>query len=132
MDHSPLARRALEHALEVHPGASITVMHVVNYVDKSYGAEILVGPEELRERARERTEELFDEARELAADADASLTTVTRFGDPARNIVEYAGEEDVDLVVMGSHGRSRLTRILLGDTADLVVNRAPVPVTIVR
>lgn len=132
MDHSPLARRALEYALEVHPDASLTVIHVVNFVDDSYSAEMLVGPEELRERAEERTEQLFEEARALAAEADASLSTVTTFGDPARNIVDYAEDEDVDLVVIGSHGRSLLSRILLGDTADRVVQRAPVPVTVVR
>lgn len=132
MDHSPLARRALEHALEVHPDASVTVVHVVDYVEESYSAEVLVGPEELRERAEARTDDLFETARELAADHDVAVETVTRFGDPARTIVDYVDEADVDLVVIGSHGRSLLSRILLGDTADRVVQRAPVPVTVVR
>lgn len=132
MDHSPLARRALEHALEVHPSAAITVLHVVDYVEESYGAELLVGPEELESRAEERTEALFEAARKLAAEAGTTVSTVSRFGDPARTIVEYAETTDVDLVVIGSHGRSFISRILLGDTADAVVHRAPVPVTVVR
>lgn len=132
MDHSPLARRALEFALDVHPTAEITVLHVVDYVEESYSAEMLVGPEELRKRAEERAERLFEEARERAADYDTALTTVIKFGNPSRTIVEYADEHDVDLVVMGSHGRSLVSRVLIGDTAQTVIQRASVPVTVVR
>jgi nucleotide-binding universal stress UspA family protein len=132
MDDSPLARRALDFALEVHPDADVTVLHVVDHVEESYGAEMLVGPGELRERAEARAERLFEAARERAADHGTGLRTVTRFGEPARVITEYAGEADVDLVVMGCHGREGVTRVLLGDVAQRVVRRAPVPVTVVR
>lgn len=132
IDHSPLARDALEYALEVHPDAEITALHVINYVEESYSAEMLVGPETLRDRAEKRADELFSEASELAAEAGIELSTVTKFGDPARKIIEYADETDVDLIVIGSHGRSFLSRFLLGDTADTVVHRAPVPVTVIR
>ncbi|MFB6354247.1 MAG: universal stress protein [Halobacteriales archaeon] len=135
MDHSPLARRALD-PLEVHPSAAITVLHVVDYVEESYGAELLVGPEELESRAEERTEALtealFESARALAATAGTPVTTVTRFGDPARTTVEYADTTDADLVVIGSHGRSLISRVLLGDPVDAVVHRAPMPVTVGR
>lgn len=60
------------------------------------------------------------------------LDTVTKYGDPGRETVDYADEADVDLIVMGSHGRSLLSRIIVGDTADRVVQQAPVPVTVVR
>jgi nucleotide-binding universal stress UspA family protein len=132
MDHSPLARRALEFALDVHPTAELTVLHVVDYVEESYGAEMLLGREELRERATARADRLFEEATDLAAEYDRTLTTVTEFGDPARTIVDYVDAADVDLVVMGSHGRSVVSRVLVGDTAHTVVQRASVPVTVVR
>jgi nucleotide-binding universal stress UspA family protein len=57
---------------------------------------------------------------------------VTAFGDPARTIVDYVDDEAVDLVVMGSHGRSLVSRALIGDTAYTVVRRASAPVTLVR
>jgi nucleotide-binding universal stress UspA family protein len=60
MDDSPLARRALDFATGVHAGADITVLHVIDYVEESYSAEMLVGPEELRERARTKIDRLFD------------------------------------------------------------------------
>jgi nucleotide-binding universal stress UspA family protein len=47
-------------------------------------------------------------------------------------IVTYADENDVDHVVLGSHGRKGLTRVLLGSVAEAVVRRSPVPVTVVR
>lgn len=132
MDDSPLARHALEFALEAHPTANVTVLHVVEHVDGSVGAELLVGPERLRGRAEARAERLFDEARERAADHGGELTTVTRFGTPARVITEFAREEDVDLVVIGCHGRRIVPQVLLGDVAQEVVRRASVPVTVVR
>jgi nucleotide-binding universal stress UspA family protein len=132
MDESPMARRALEFALEVHPTATITVLYVADYVEESHTARMLVGPETLRERARERAEALFERARSEAADSGVELTTAVRFGDPARTIVDYAAEVDADLIVMGSHGRSLVSEVLLGDTARTVIRRAPVPVTLLR
>jgi nucleotide-binding universal stress UspA family protein len=132
MDDSPLARQALDFATEVHPEADITLLHVVNYVEESYGAEMLLGPEELRDRALDRADELFDTARERAAGHAGELRTATEFGDPARTIVDFAADEDVDLVVMGGHGRPVVSRILLGDVAQRVVQRADCPVTVVR
>lgn len=128
MDDSPLARRALE----THPGAAVTVLYVVDYVEESYGAEMLVGPEELRDRATARADRTLADARDLAAEYGVRSTTVTAFGDPARTIVDYVDDEVVDLVVMGSHGRSLVSRALIGDTAYTVVRRASVPVTLVR
>lgn len=60
------------------------------------------------------------------------LTAVTEFGRPARTIVEYVEDHDVDHVVVGSHGRSGLSRTLLGSVAERVVRRSSVPVTVVR
>jgi nucleotide-binding universal stress UspA family protein len=53
-------------------------------------------------------------------------------GTPARTIIEFADEHDVDLVVMGSHGRSGLSRLLLGSVVDTVVRTAHCPVLTVR
>jgi len=49
-------------------------------------------------------------------------------GDPASEIVHFAAQEEVDLIVMGTHGRSGLTRFLMGSVAEAVVRRAPCPV----
>jgi len=132
MDESPLATQALVFTLEEHPDAEITVLRVIDYVEESYGAEMLVGPERLRDRAERRAEQLFETARERAGDYGRSIETAVRFGSPARTVVEYAEEMDADLIVVGSHGRSLVSRVLLGDTATRVIERASVPVTVVR
>jgi nucleotide-binding universal stress UspA family protein len=53
-------------------------------------------------------------------------------GDPAREIVRLAADEGVDLIVMGTHGRGGLTRLLMGSVAEEVVRRAECPVLTVK
>jgi len=60
------------------------------------------------------------------------IETAVVVGRPAREIVRYADDHDIDQIVMGSHGRDRASRVLLGSVAETVARRAPVPVTIVR
>lgn len=132
MDHSPLARRALDFALDEYLEAELIILHVVDFVEESYAGKLLVGPEELRARGRERTEKLFDEVRETAEGHPGGLRTVLEFGQPAREIVDYAEDEEVDLIIIGSHGRSIVSRIVLGDVAQTILERASMPVTVVR
>lgn len=132
IDGAPLSMRALEFALEVHPDARMTVLRVVDYVEESYGAELLVGPTEIRERALSKAEESLAVARERARDHGGPVETVTEFGKPARVIPDYAADNGVDVIVLGGHGRSLVSRVLLGDVAQTVVQQAPVPVTVVR
>jgi nucleotide-binding universal stress UspA family protein len=47
-------------------------------------------------------------------------------------IMDYAKEQDIDLIIMGTHGRGRMAHILMGGTAELVVRSAPCPVLTVR
>jgi nucleotide-binding universal stress UspA family protein len=67
-----------------------------------------------------------------AGDLEAAVETATVLGRPARAIVEYAEEEVVDAIVIGSHGRDGVARLLPGSVAETVVRRSPVPVTVVR
>lgn len=127
-----MAERALKHAVTVFPDADITVIYVIDFIEESYGGRALVGTEALIERGTVYAEELFEAARTTAAEHGVEIETATEVGRPSRQIVAYAEEHDVDGIVMGSHGRSPLTRVLLGSVAEHVVRRAPVPVTIVR
>ncbi|MEM7543812.1 MAG: universal stress protein [Pseudomonadota bacterium] len=54
------------------------------------------------------------------------------WGHPADEICNYANKHDVDLIVIGSHGRSGLKEMLLGSVSHAVANRGPCPVTVVR
>jgi nucleotide-binding universal stress UspA family protein len=55
-----------------------------------------------------------------------------RFGDPAQEIVDCADEEEMDLIVMATHGRSGVSRLVLGSVAERVLRHTPVPVVMLR
>lgn len=131
-DGSPLAERALEYALAAFDDPAVTVLYVIDYVEERYGARMLLPKSELESRAQTSAAGVFEWAREQADSEGVSLTTETRTGKPAREIVEYLETHDVDIVIMGSHGRSRVSRLVLGSVAETVLRRSPVPVTIVR
>jgi len=70
---------------------------------------------------------------ESVPDASASPTVLTtRVGSPATEIVRYATQHRIDLIVLGTHGRGPLGHILLGSVAERVVRTAPCPVLTVR
>ncbi|WP_126664318.1 universal stress protein [Haloterrigena salifodinae] len=140
VDGSPLSKQALEHALKEYEDASVITLHVLDPTDPGYSSPTDVdvrnepphGSDEWYERASEEEEKIFDDARELASEYDGTLDTDTAIGEPAREIVDYAEENEIDHVVMGSHGRTGETRLLLGSVADMVVRRSPVSVTVIR
>ena len=65
-------------------------------------------------------------------DSDISFEHRLVMGDPASEIVRVAKEEHPELIVLGTHGRTGLSRILMGSVAEAVVRHAPCPVLIYR
>ncbi len=65
-------------------------------------------------------------------DARIPVHHVLLEGDPASEIVRYAEEQVVDLIVMGTHGRSGLERLLMGSVAEKVMREAPCSVLVVK
>jgi len=133
-DGSEQADEALDFAFEEHPDATVSVLHVIDPVEAGYSSQPTAfgQAEEWFETAREEAETLLDGVRERAGAEGVAVDTTVEVGRPSRAIVEYADENDVEQIVMGSHGRSGVSRILLGSVAEAVVRRSPVPVTIVR
>jgi nucleotide-binding universal stress UspA family protein len=64
----------------------------------------------------------------VPADAEVSHEHHLITGDPATALVEFADSRDIDLIVMGTHGRGGLSRLLMGSVAEAVVRRANCPV----
>lgn len=64
--------------------------------------------------------------------SELSFELAVEEGRPADAIVEYAGQHDVDLIVMGTHGRGTVAHFFLGSVAENVVRSAPCPVMTVR
>lgn len=63
---------------------------------------------------------------------DMKVRTIIKTGKPFVEIVETAAEEDIDLIIIASHGRSGMEHILFGSTADKVIRKAPCPVLTLR
>lgn len=131
VDDSELAERALRYALETHPDAEITVLHVVGEPSPMMGKALgLALEEDIEEAGEKRAERIFDRARSLAGEHGVDIETAVAYGSPAKAIVERSGE--FDAVVIGSHGGSLVDTLFVGNVAERVFRRAPVPVTVVR
>jgi nucleotide-binding universal stress UspA family protein len=130
-DGSTAAGLAVDHAFDVATTYGARV-HVLYVVDQS-AIDGLVSESELVAVALEREgTAVVNEIAGLAADRGVDITTDVRIGYPARTILDYADENDVDLVVMGTHGRRGVDRYLLGSVTERVVRGADVSVLVVR
>jgi nucleotide-binding universal stress UspA family protein len=88
--------------------------------------------EEIRQRQAQDAEQLTRQVRERIADSALSVETTVREGDPRTAIVDAAEEWQADLIVVGSHGRTGLTRLVMGSVAQAVVAHAHCSVEVVR
>lgn len=133
-DGSLLSERALEHAVEQFPTASITSIYVINPLDSVFAVEAggLPVAEEWYDEAQQRADSIHANAGTLAETYDVEVETETVVGRPAQEILGYAEEHGIDQIIMGSHGREGIERAILGSVAEPVTRRAQIPVTIVR
>jgi nucleotide-binding universal stress UspA family protein len=112
--------------------ASLHLLHVVqDPYTQPWAAEAFPAPlgemlEQWQQQARQRLTTL------LRAEESAAATTATVVGSPFYEIVRYAAEQQIDLIVIGTHGRGPLGHMLLGSVAEKVVRKAPCPVLTVR
>ena len=131
-DGSEFAKKAQRHALFLAKvsGAEIVAVSVTenNFVN---GLPLDDEIYQLNQVLNERSEENLKEFDKLNED-DIKITHVIREGSPARVILEVANEEQVDLIVMGSSGKSGFDRFIVGSVADKVVNSAKCAVLVVH
>ena len=132
-DGSPGAESATARAFDLARTSNATI-HVLHVVDTGPEPPRLDSPEreELRRRSetlgRDATERIHERATDLGINAVQSV----REGTPYRAILASVDENDVDLVVMGTHGRTGAERARLGSTTERVIALADVPVMAVR
>ncbi|WP_137285530.1 universal stress protein [Halorussus salinisoli] len=126
-DGSDAANVAADHGITLAEAtdAALHVVHVVNLTVLSgeFGsAEVLDALEEAGQQA-------VDDVIARADEADLrSVEASVLSGTPARGILDYVDERDIDLIVMGTHGRTGLERYLLGSVTEKIVRVADVPV----
>ena len=111
-------------------------LHLLHVVDDcltawpSEGASVVipVAIEELEEQARSQLRAALPDAERERLRA----CVVALRGSPSMEIAAYAQSEKIDLIIMGTHGRSPMAHLLMGSVAEKVVRKAPCPVLIVR
>lgn len=124
--------RELAHSF----GATLTIVHVVDDISmRAYGIDsgvFLTDPQvqrQFEDDARKQIEALisYEDRIQLKAAGVVLMSSA-----PSAAIVNYAHESGIDLIVMGTHGRSGFAHLLMGSVSERVVQTAPCPVLTVR
>lgn len=125
-DFSSFSNQAYFHAValaEQH-GASLTVLYV--YVPGMTEPGVAPGATAQRRHWREQLEQI------RPVDPTIAVYHVLLEGDPASEIVRYASDNGIDLIVMGTHGRTGLERLLMGSVAERVLRESTCSVLVVK
>jgi nucleotide-binding universal stress UspA family protein len=138
-DGSECSGKAMAYALSFAKqyGARIVALHVIDrrWEDQTRVTFAELG-QDLTQKIRKGYEEeagrILHEAAEVARKAGVPVETRTLTGIPFEEIVRAGEELSADLIIMGTHGRTGMSHLLLGSVAEKVVRKAPCPVLTVR
>jgi nucleotide-binding universal stress UspA family protein len=141
LDGSELAECVLAHIKNLSPGdknPEIVLFRVCEppVILADFPATL---EEKWEDHVREETEHMnmqcslyLNDVEKKLKDSGLSVTTRTALGKPAEQIIEYAAKNNVDVILMATHGRSGISRWAYGSIADKVLRSSPVPVMIIR
>lgn len=132
IDFSDASEAAVQHAKEIALtyGAELNLLHVVEqpFYPSSYGMDSVSFPTgEIVERVEK---QLGDLAREEIGYEHVMIEATV--GHPASSILDYVDANEIDLVVIATHGRTGLDRVLIGSVAERVLRQSPTPVFVVK
>jgi len=130
-DGGPASAAAVSHAVDLAAQVDGR-LHALYVVDTTVYPSLDAGVETVLSALREEGETALDEVTRAAEAAGVPVVSELVSGTPHSDIIEYAAENDVDLIVMGTHGRTGLDRYLLGSVTERIVRRSPIPVLTVR
>ncbi|MDH5527278.1 MAG: universal stress protein [Nitrospirota bacterium] len=131
-DFSDHAAHAQKYAVDLarQYKADLHVIHVVQLF--SYVVDFGMDNSVQYEAVHNTLQKMMDELLESLADEPFSVTAELVQGSPITEIVRAARDDNSDLIVLGTHGRTALEHALLGSVAEKVVRKAPCPVLTVR
>lgn len=133
-DFSDLSFAALEYAAAVHDLLDVQVYLL--YVGEKQRPKKIPALQQKKELSKPVSEATI--LQQLTAVTDKLLSDcgtvkkVIRHGDPSKEIVQYAQDEKMDLIIISTHGRTGLSHVLLGSVAERVVRHSLVPVLTVK
>lgn len=132
-DGSAQNKKAIHHSIELAKlsGAKLYAGYVV---DTAAFASIPMdsGWEMMYELLEQEANVATESVQKMAEEVGIAFETVTLEGNPSHEIIEFADNNNIDLIVMGTLGKSGLDRFLLGSVAEKVTRNSTVPVLIVR
>ncbi len=145
-DGSETGMKAIEMAAKVaswEEGSEVTAIFVHKpiqtmpthgYVPHHYGerTERVEIPQKVRDDLLSQGEHMLDKAGEILEAKNVTYRTQLKEGHPAAAIVAYAQEKDIDLILIGDRGHSKLKRVLLGSVSSAVVQEASCHVMVVK
>lgn len=127
VDFSGLSRKALQYANEFARLSDAKVF-LLSVVENDPTINYSHGLEKERQEAEKKLAAIIDEEKMSGIVADFVIYE----GFAEECIIDYAKRQEADVIVMGSHGRRGLKRMILGSVAEHVVRRAPCPVLVVK
>jgi nucleotide-binding universal stress UspA family protein len=134
-DFSDSARHAFSYGVSFarEYKAELVLLHVVENLTVGYASDLFPVP--MAEVFQEISGYAKTELAKLAAAAKqkgVACSELVAQGKPSAEIIRYAAENEVDMIVLGTHGKGMLDQALFGSTTERVVRRAPCPVLTVR
>ena len=134
-DFSDVSRSALKYVKKLKEGGTETVilLHVIDMrslvsIDQFAGIQAPELQQELMNQAEKELEEIENELKE----SGFKVKTVLRTGYPIREILETERQEDISIIVIGSHGKSNLEEMFLGSVSEKVARKCKKPVLIIK
>ena len=140
IDFSENSKKALIYAVRLaqRNNSSLILFHVfeppefVRQLPQDYSYESNEEMRKLFDAASRQSEERLVKLSRDVQESNVKIETSQRLGTPYEEIVKFAKEKEVDLIVIATHGYTGLKHFLLGSTAERVVNASPCPVLVVR
>ena len=133
IDHSDCSKEALKYAVSfaMKEEAKLLLLHIIDI--RSFNEELdaiskQIPDEETFERLRVKLLDCIPE--EIRDDMDVEAIVIQ--GIPFAEIISTAKEKEIDMIVIGSHGRTGISHMMLGSVSEKVVRKAPCPVLTVR
>ena len=134
VDFSKFTEEVITYAADIakHYGAELHVLHVIPNLTYFTPYESFLTPENLIAVEKNIQDEVERDFGKILKRIDMETKKVVRTGVAFVEIIDYAKSEGIDLIVMGTHGRSGIEHILIGNVAEKVVRKSPCPVLTIR
>ena len=131
-DGSGNTRRAIEYGIKFakFSGATVHALHVID--TSSLSQSWTVGWETMYEILQNEGQRAISKVKEYGEASGVDVKEVLLEGHPSSEIIDFAENNGIDLIVMGTLGKTGLDRFLLGSVAEKVVRNSKVPVLVVR